>query len=290
MGGRDPVVHSLGDIDLCHRYLVETVDSYIKICLAANQSYKVFGFLVNVLRGVYGPVSNKHRAQLHTRAAICAIKLDHSCVLHHVKRAKVFLGKHMHPFDLLLFYCVYGWAHVNRVNGEGSEACGILSFKHAERIAPSDIVSTKIVDRTRQCLSIICRVSDGSIIESVDEIVSLQNIADRSPLDHLFSCVNKGFRLRHRDQLKRSRWYNNFRRNKEALFTEMVELYSLVPTPLSGQYIRGAPDTITMCVNEFLSIYTEESNKYQINERDVSLLEKKYHIQFNRDTFKFKWN
>lgn len=289
--GGHSVVDSLGDSDLRDRYFVETTDAYIKICLAANQPYKVLEFINDALLNKYVTVSRHHRAQLHTRAAISAITIqfDHECALYHIKRARAYIGKHVHPFDLLLFYCVLGWAHVNRINGEGSDAKGILAFKHAERVAQNDPHSTKIVGRTRKCLSIICRVSDGSIIEEADKIVSLQDIADRVPLHHVYSCINAGFRLLASDQRQGVKWYTTFRPNKNRLFTEMVELYSLVPAPFAGPYERGEPNTITNCVNEFLSIYTNESNKHQATERDVIALEEKYHISFDRNTLKFKW-
>jgi len=274
--------------DMRDRYFIESVDSFIKLSMALGEPYTVIQILRDILHGKYGMVATKHKMQLHVRVAICAITVhfDHECALYHIKRARALVNRQLPPFELMLFYCVYGWAHINTKINEGSVSKGIMSFNYVERVAPTDAVSVKILARARKCLAIICRITDDSLVDAIDKVVTLDDIADHADLLHTYDCINLGFKMSNNEKQRRRSWFNTCR---YKLFVDMVDLYSCITSPLAGPYERGNPATITKCVNEFLSIYTDESTKYQATEKDIIELEEKYDIHFDRKTLKFTW-
>lgn len=260
------------------------VDSMIKLYVLSDQRHKVSPLLIALLSGKYGRIKDKYRMQLHVRVVICAITVnfDYAHALYHVKKARGYLrvkNNNYSPFEIMLFYCVYGWAHITNSIMEGSVAKGIISFNHVERVAPTcDKVAMVILTRVRQAMSIICKVTAGSVIEAVDRVVSLDDIAEHVPINVVYSCINAGFCVNP----------SEMKTKQDPLFYEFVEAYGLVEFPLCCKYERGNPETITKCVNEFISVYTNEAPKYRATEQDIIALEEKYYITFNRETLRFK--
>lgn len=275
-----PTARSLFD-----KNLIDVVDSLIKLFVLNGHKEKVSTLLVDIIGGKYGKVKDKFKMQLHVRVAICAItsNFDYSHALYHIKKArdKLMIKKNTYsPFDIMLFYCVYGWANISNNIKEGSVGKGLISFNHVERMAiHSDKVAMNILTRVRQAMSVICKVTKGSVTEYIDRIVSLDDIAEHTSVETVYTCTNIGFGINPRE-------LNN---KLEPLFYMFVSEYGLLTHPLCGKYERGNPETITTCINEFIKVYTNEPPRYRITEQEMIALEEKYFVNFNRETLKFKF-
>lgn len=253
------------------------VDSLIRLYLMTDQRYQISSMLIGLLNGKYGQVRCRYRMSIHLRVAICAITVHHdkSCAMYHIQKARLIVSKHKHTqFEIVLFYSLLAWANI----AGGDSAKGIICLNHVQRVATdTDISTVGILNRVCKCLMLICKLTSGLIIDSIDNLVSLNDVGERVMLNTIYECINAGFYVE----------CNRYKATQYPLFLEFAKSYILLENPLCCTYDISKPGNVTDCINEFICVYTNEACKYSFTEEDIVALENKYKKVFNRKTLKF---
>lgn len=110
----------------------------------------------------------------------------------------------------------------------------------------------------------------------MDDVVTID-------VSQMYTVIRTGFVI-HATEKGSTSWFrwNNQNKFKELLVL-VVETYSMLKQPLCGS------ENVTNAINECILIYTSDPPFLEMHNATFDLVEKKYNVKFDRETFKFRW-
>tara|TARA_B100000508_G_scaffold97045_1_gene75999 strand:- start:21 stop:686 length:666 start_codon:yes stop_codon:yes gene_type:complete len=186
--------------------------------------------------------------------------------------------------DIMLFYCVMARLYAY----QGSACKCIMTLKQLENcLYDCDMthpVVKRIKRRAESFLAVICKAKSGSYIDEAATLVTPEDLKELVSIEKLYKVLHVAF---HNKSTENKKIYRK-KAKRDLLYDKVKEAYFDLPNPICGAYERGMPEQRVPCINEFLTIYTNEPRRAVVKEDDIQALEMEYpEITFNRNNLKF---
>lgn len=267
-------------------YPLAVLDCVLKMSGDDRSDYQYYVGLAT--KGVFGRLKGRFAMPLFVRLSILYYDQDPEFAELQAKKAlnTIHFGtnKVYTRHDIMFFYCVMARLYAF----QGNAVNCIMSLKNLENcILDCDTthpVIKGIQRRAKSFLAVICRAKQGSYIEEANALVSPADISNLVSIEKLYKVLYVAFH----NKKTQNKYRNRKRSKRDLLYDKIKELYFELPNPICGAYERGRPEMRTTCINEFLTIYTDQPRRSDVTEDDIRQLEVDYpEITFNRNNLKF---
>lgn len=235
----------------------------------------------NLEKAKNGKFGKVDKMSIYLRLAVMNIKLDPYCAMYWITKARrhaTIKRKSYSSVDTILFYCCYTWACLQ----VGRPAQAISGIQQIERCILDDrgvwASGTTVLRRARVLLIMVSGTALGRISDAADNLVNMGDVVGALSLTNSYEIINLAFK-NNKPVKRKLLHYRTYHRHK--LCRQLTDAYLNLEAPLCGAYVRHDPNMRTVCINEFLSVFTDEPRRAEVTEQDVGQLEEKYSVVFN---------
>ena len=285
----------VGEIDepkeYFRQYPVAVIDSVLKLNNmngVSDSDIDYVNYVGLAIKGSFGKIQRRFLMPLYVRSAIISYDTDPEFSEKQAIKARSLIVKSKKKVysrhDIMLFYCVLARLYAFQGN---AASCIIALNQLSHCLLDCDMTHPTVKGierRSRVFMEIICKTRQGSYIDAAASLVSPSDITDLVSVDKLYKVLHVAFHNKKGTTTRLSKG----RKNRDILYNKLVDKYYALEDPICGKFERGNPEHRTVCVNEFLTIYTNEPRRAYVTEEQMCEVEAQYpEITFRRNNLKF---